>query len=232
MSKAVAIIKDLISVLRDAFLLLLAFLLVAFPTKLNSVLVNAGFEEGSIVGFKWKSSLVASDAALKEARVTIADLQKRNNELGKLLIQAKANPNDPSVKAAISRAEKDNLQLMESTRLVQASLSSTVASNAPLVERALAASEGNSWAIVWSGDATLEGAKYEVKDVAPRLGLPNPGIYFRQGSYRSVSVVGDKEVADRLLPKAKSRRQDAYLVNLKTWCVEHDQRDGYVSRRN
>ena len=54
-SGAIAVWKDLVSLLRDSGLLLLVVLLVAFPTTLNSVLVKAGFEEGSFVGFKWKS---------------------------------------------------------------------------------------------------------------------------------------------------------------------------------
>ena len=53
MEQAISIGKDLFSLLRDGSLFLLALLLLFFPARLNSVLVSAGFEEGSIVGFKW-----------------------------------------------------------------------------------------------------------------------------------------------------------------------------------
>lgn len=227
MSSMVAVSKDLVSVLRDSALLLLALLLIAFPTTLNSVLVKAGFVEGSFVGFKWKSNLVDSDAALKEARATITDLQKRNDEMTNVLARANSRLSDPSLKADIAKLVQDNKQLMVNTQQVQASVSSTITSNAPLVDRALAVTSADKWGVVWSGDGDLKGAKYEVDVIAPGLGLPNPSIYFRQGSYRSVSVVGDKQQADQILPKAKTRRQDAYIVNMATWCPVFNQKNGY-----
>jgi hypothetical protein len=226
-SGAIAVWKDVVSLLRDSALLLLAILLIAFPTTLNSVLVSAGFEEGSFVGFKWKSKLVDSDAALKEARTTISDLQKKNDEMAKVLAEVGARINDSSLKKTIAKLEQENKQLMTSTQQVQASVSNTIASNAPLVDKALSVTSANKWGVVFSGDSTLESAKYEVDVVAPKLGLPNPSIYFRQGSYRSVSVVDDKQQADQILPKAKMRRQDAYIVNMSTWCPRFNQKTGY-----
>jgi hypothetical protein len=226
-SEAISVWKDLVSLLRDSSLLLLAVLLIAFPTRLNSVLVSAGFEEGSVVGFKWKSKLVDSDAALKETRATISDLQKKNDEMAKALAEANAQINDPALKENIAKLEQENKQLMVTTQQVQASVSNTIASNAPLVDKALSVTTANKWGVVFSGDSTLESAKYEVDVVAPKLGLPNPSIYFRQGSYRSVSVVADKQQADQILPKAKMRRQDAYIVNMSTWCPTFNQRTGY-----
>jgi hypothetical protein len=212
-SGAVGIWKDVVSSLRDSALLLLALLLLAFPTSLNSTLVKAGFEEGSCVGFKWKSKLVESDAALKEARATIADLQNKNNEMAKALAEANTKVNDPSLNERITKLEAENKQLKNSTQKVQDSVSSTIASNAPLVDKVLSSTSVNKWGVVFSGDATLEGARYEVDTVAPKLGLQNPYIYLRQGSYRSVSVVGDKQQAEQILPQAKRRREDAYIVN-------------------
>src|SRR5947207_6195399 len=55
--RTVAVSKDIIVVLRDATLLGLAGLLLVFPARFNDLLVSAGFEEGSIVGFKWKAKL-------------------------------------------------------------------------------------------------------------------------------------------------------------------------------
>lgn len=169
-----------------------------------------------------------SDAALKEARATISELQKRNDEVTRTLAQAKGQLSNPSLKATIAKLEQDNQQLNVSTQQVQASVSNTIASNAPLVDRVLSVTGSGKWGVVWSGDSTLDDAKYEVAVVAPRLGLPNPSIYLRQGSYRSVSVVGDKQLADQILPKAKIRRHDAYIVNIATWCRNIAQKVEYV----
>ena len=61
--------KNGLALLRDLMLFVLVVLLLLFPDKLNDILTRSGFDEGSIVGFKWKAKLIDSDLALKEARV-------------------------------------------------------------------------------------------------------------------------------------------------------------------
>lgn len=217
-SGTVAVWKNLVSLMRDSALLLLAVLLIAFPSTLNSILVNAGFEEGSFVGFKWKSKLVDSDAALKEARSTISDLQKKNNEMANALAEANAKLNDSSFQKRVAKLEKENKKLYAATQQVQASVSNTIASSAPLVDSILAQTSTHKWGVVFSGNPTLEIAKDELDSVAEKYNLPNAAIYNRKGSYRSVSVVSDRQQAIRILSRAKEWRDDAYIVNMSKWC--------------
>ena len=132
---AISIGKDLISLLRDGALFLLAVLLVAFPVKLNSMLVDAGFKEGSVAGFKWQSSLVNSNQALEEAQAKITELQKENNNQVKALAEARALLTDPALKQRIAKIEKDNIAQKESTGLVQNTVAQTIQKNETLVER-------------------------------------------------------------------------------------------------
>jgi len=46
----VTVAKDITATARDAALLLLGLLLIAFPSTFNGILVSAGFEEGSSPG--------------------------------------------------------------------------------------------------------------------------------------------------------------------------------------
>lgn len=140
-STLIAIGKDLVSLLRDAALFLLALLLVAFPAQFNSILVRAGFEEGSVVGFKWKSSLVVSDQALQDANKTIAQIQAKNDELLKALADANMKVNDPQQLAHLAKLEEENRRLKEQTQKVQSVVSDTIESNAPLVAKALSSTE-------------------------------------------------------------------------------------------
>ena len=128
--------KDIVSLLRDAFLLILVFLLILFPIKFNKILVDAGFEEGSFVGFKWKSQVMESQEALKEAEAAILDLKRQNTELAAELDRAKTRINDPETTERISRLKLDNQKLNEATSRVQESVSQTIESNLPLVEKA------------------------------------------------------------------------------------------------
>lgn len=139
-SRAIAPGKDLVALLRDAALLLLAVLLVAFPAQFNTMLVEAGFEEGSVVGFKWKSKLVESNNALEDAQATIADLQKTNDDLLKALEDTNKRLNDPVLEKRVTVLAGENREQRDATQQVQATVSRAIQSNVLLVEKARASS--------------------------------------------------------------------------------------------
>jgi hypothetical protein len=133
---AISIGKDLISLLRDGALFLLAILLVAFPATLNKILADAGFKAGSIAGFEWQASLVNTNQALEEAHAKISDLQRENNEQVNALAEARALLADSALKQRINKLEKDNVAQKASTGLVQSSVAQTIKTNETLVEKA------------------------------------------------------------------------------------------------
>lgn len=167
-------------------------------------------------------------AALKEAQALITDLREQNDKMSKALADAQSTFNDPALKERFAKLEETNKQLNVTSSKVENSVASSIASNASLVEKVQDAVDTNTmWVVVFSGDPTLDAAKYEVDTVAPKLGIPNASIYFRQGSYRGVSVVGSKSEAEQILPKAKQRRADAYIVNMSNWCPNSNEKSGY-----
>src|SRR5947208_6846530 len=85
----VGIGKDLVALLRDGFLMVLAALLIFWPHAFNDLLVNAGFEEGSLVGFKWKASFAETRTKLEQANATLEDLKQANADLTRPLTEAK-----------------------------------------------------------------------------------------------------------------------------------------------
>jgi hypothetical protein len=115
LTASVSLGKDLVSLLRDGAIFVLAVLLIVFPVQFNSILVNAGFEEGSVVGFKWKSKLVESDKALKDAQVTISDLQAKNDELVKALADTNAKLQDPKLAERAAKLQDENSKLKDAT---------------------------------------------------------------------------------------------------------------------
>jgi len=134
LASSIGIGKDLVALLRDGAILILAVLLVAFPVRFNSILVDAGFEEGSIVGFKWKKSLVQSNNALQDTQNTISKLQGENDNLLKALNDANLKLNDPSQLERLAALEAENMKLKAATTVVQSTVTETIAANAPLVE--------------------------------------------------------------------------------------------------
>jgi len=221
--------KDLVALVRDTALLALGILLLVFPTKFNDVLVNAGFEEGSVVGFKWKAKLVESDQALKEAQANITDLAAQNEKLTKALTDVQAKSTDSIEKQRLTELEEENKKLKVASAKVEANVQATIAGNAALVEKAQTSSTTIvKWGVVYGGDTKLTSAQYEIGAIAKKFELTNTAIFFRQGSYRSVAIASNRSEAEQLLFKAKNRRSDSYIVNFGKWCPSTSQKDGYV----
>ena len=144
LTASVSLGKDLVSLLRDGAIFILALLLIVFPIQFNSILVKAGFEEGSLVGFKWKSKLVESDKALKDAQATISNLQAKNDELVKALEDTNAKLKDPTLMKRAEKLQDENSRLKDATQQVQATVSNAIESNIPLVEKALSSTAGRA----------------------------------------------------------------------------------------
>lgn len=223
----IATAKDLFGLLRDFAIGALVTLLLIFPTAVNNRLTEAGFEEGSFAGLKWRAKFVESDAGLKEARVNINDLRAQLNLTTDKLKDAAARINDPKFKVDVTSLDTKSKSLSAAAAKVESSVSNIISSNASLVEKAQSSSDGK-WGVIWSGDTTLDLAKYEIDTIAPRLGIPNANIFLdMNGSYRSVSVVDSNEEARQVLAKAKQRRSDAYIVRISSWCPNSVQKEGF-----
>lgn len=131
-----AIGKDLFALLRDGSLFVLAALLLFFPKSLNDVLTSAGFEEGSIVGFKWKARLVESNDALNAAKGTIESLQAQLKQANDALEAATAAVPSGELRSRIESVERSGRQVEERSADASEMVRSTITANAPLVERA------------------------------------------------------------------------------------------------
>ena len=228
-SSYVAVGKDTVSLLRDVALFVLAFLLLVFPETFNGLLTKAGFKEGSIAGLKWEATVKKNDEALVKANSVISELTNQNQSLAKLLEEAQAKVSDTTLKQQINQIQDKNAALTAASSAVEASVQSTLADNAQVLKQAQRGNDETvQWGVVYSGDADLESAKYEVGSaVAGKYQLPNASIFHRQGSYRAVSVVGSRTEAQQVLLRAKQRRADAYIVNLHDWCPSSTSKEGY-----
>jgi hypothetical protein len=130
----VELVKQIMSLLRDLAIFLLGALLLFFPAKLNKILADAGFVEGSIAGFKWQNSLNASNESLKAADDAIARLRSQNETLIKALSDMTAMSG--SAKTEVARLQADNQQVSAAAQQVQATVSNTIKNNEPLIEHA------------------------------------------------------------------------------------------------
>jgi hypothetical protein len=138
LASGIAIAKDAFALLRDFALFAVALLLLVFPATFNSILTNAGFEEGSFAGLKWKRQFYDTDTALRTAQDTIASLQAQNSDLLKALGESKFTAPDLKRREELAKLESANQVTTEAAKQVQASVGKTLATNDPLVEKARA----------------------------------------------------------------------------------------------
>jgi len=128
--------KDVFALIRDVFLGAVVFLLLVFPATFNAVLANAGFEEGSFAGLKWKRSFFDTDRALQTAQNTITRLQQDRDRLSEALRQAATTANNPKQKEEIANIQSKSDQIGQAAQQVQTSVDATLAANVPLIEKA------------------------------------------------------------------------------------------------
>jgi hypothetical protein len=113
-----------------------ALLLLVFPATFNSILTNAGFEEGSFAGLKWKRQFFDTDTALRAAQNTITTLQSQNADLLKALADAETPAGDAKQKEELARLRLESQKSAEAVKQVETSVSATLATNEPLIEKA------------------------------------------------------------------------------------------------
>ncbi|MFN2202257.1 MAG: hypothetical protein ACK2UO_13685 [Caldilineaceae bacterium] len=136
LSAGIATAKDLFALLRDSTLFIAALLLLVFPATFNAILTNAGFEEGSFAGLKWKRQFYDTDTALRTAQDTITSLQAQNADLLKALKEQPTAVASVQQREDLAKLEQANEAAAEAAKQVQDSVGATLASNAPLVEKA------------------------------------------------------------------------------------------------
>ena len=112
--------KNLISILKDGLLLVFFLLLLVFPDHLNSILVRAGFIDGSVMGFNWKQKAIESknvaDSSHKialDAGIKMDQMQVRLDSISKNLVSIDATPNNQAAIGRITDAiefSKDQLK--------------------------------------------------------------------------------------------------------------------------
>jgi len=213
----------------------LLVLFLVYPAGIWFLLGRAGLdlEEINVFGSKVKKKAAESTVELSNA---LKDAQISNEILKKNLSAAKVSMivvNDcfsSAEKLATCARDKDLLEqlVQQQSEISQAkanaqksitAIEKTLSTNAKSINAAekLVAPQDGRWGIVFGGDTSEDAARDEIKR-AQTKNVSSLAIYFRQGSYRSVAMFGNKEEATRALGSLRGINAGAYVVELTTWC--------------
>lgn len=111
-----ALLKDLVSTLRDGILVLLVLLLLLFPSTIKNRLVEAGFTRGNFGGLEWEG---IEDT--KKVGQAVSQADSNYQELIDRLAELEKQVNDPDVKESLSdlaveaRASREKLTVADKT---------------------------------------------------------------------------------------------------------------------
>lgn len=222
-SKLLTNFKTLLESIVILITLIIVLLFLLSPITFNKVLTDAGFEEGSVVGFKWKNKLIESDQLLKDLKQQNKDLIEQNQSL--LSFISKKEPLlSTEATNNLNTLTQNNNKLIDRNIKLGAKADVIISDNSSL----LVNSKTKNIGIVFSADTELSLALYEVTTIAKKFNIPNAKIFYRNNSYRSVSLVNNLEEANDVLYKARQKRPDSYIVDLNTWCKNSIEQYNYI----
>lgn len=92
-----ALLKDLVSTLRDGILVMLVLLLLIFPSTIKNRLVEAGFTRGNFGGLEWEGI-----ENTKKVGQAVSQADDNYQELIDRLAELEKQVNDPEVKESLS----------------------------------------------------------------------------------------------------------------------------------
>lgn len=121
-----AVMKDVVSALRDSVLFLLFVLLLFAPASIKARLAAAGFTKGSIGGFEWEAQIKSAAEQTKTVGQTVGQATENYSKLIERLGELEKKVTDPTVKAEVKNigvvAETSRVELTTADRTLKRSL--------------------------------------------------------------------------------------------------------------
>lgn len=139
-------VKDSVSALREAMLVIVFALLLLTPTWIKERLKDAGFTKGSIAGMEWEAEIEASAEQAKDAGQAITEIEPKLQQIEARLAELAGKTTDPSFAREIddlsSTVKASQVKIREADQAVKSALSTQ---QRVLAEAAPAAVEMRGW---------------------------------------------------------------------------------------
>lgn len=121
-----AVLKDVVSALRDSVLFLLFVLLLFTPDTIRERMVAAGFTKGAIAGFEWAAEIKSAAEQTKTVGQAVGQATEEYTRLIERLTELEKKVTDPGVKAEVKAigqvAESSRTELVGADRDLKRSL--------------------------------------------------------------------------------------------------------------
>lgn len=220
----------MIALCRDAFILGLIIYLLCNPPAIANYLEKSGLDEVAFLGVTAKRKVVAATNSIQESQATIGLLKQQLDSALNVVNIGTTKCSDTMFQRLAKHVLSERSRTIATANSTQEQNNNVLISAAPIVRREQAAiSSASKWGVVYGADISLSDANYEVMRAAKMPDLPKAEVFLRQGIYRSVIVLDNRDDADAVLEnmKTKLRERSPYIVVMDKWCPDVRQKDGY-----
>ena len=203
--------QQAVTFFRDFMIVLLFLCLLVFPAVINDRLVDAGFDEGSFAGLRWKGRVERSNGELTEAKTQIGALRRRLKVTQASLLAVQSRMPEVAV-PNLAQIRLENARVEQTSGASLRSIQQTISTNERIVSRGTEALDDDArWVVIFGGDATAVaaanesngrgGSAFQNPDPATAEQLPQRGHPAKP------------QAAMAVLPNARRVRPDAYACD-------------------
>ncbi len=212
-------LKTWLEIIKLGGIIGLFLVFVVKPSSLRDWCKRGGFSECNIFGAKLtpeqQNAIQLSEQVVAESKVGVTRAAEQLREITATISKVSESLN-PEQKEKLEQQLAQTKETIASVEQTKSQLQQSLGELSPVVQQV--ASAGN-WIVVFGADKTLPKAKDEI-EWAKNNGYPTARLYLRQGYFRSVVPFLSRAIAqEKLADIMKSRRGDAYIVNIDTWCL-------------
>jgi septal ring factor EnvC (AmiA/AmiB activator) len=136
--QSVQVTKDVFALVRETMVVVVLVVFLAAPEHVNSLLVKAGFTEGSIGGFKWEKLRDQAEKANADAATagkTIAQVEEELKATRSQLDELSRKVQDPAVKTDIQDLSAQIRMSEQKTAVADDTLKSSVRAHAYVLQQ-------------------------------------------------------------------------------------------------
>jgi len=222
--------RSVLALIRESAIILLIVIIIIWPDALTGVLKKAGFSELDLGFLKWQKEIEAAQQDAQDANQILAQVQKELSET-KESIETIKNTADlkPETREEINKLTVKLDESSKATNLVRGNLQQNIAVQRKIMNEFehVAPVEEGPWAIIVGADKSEESARHELEKFRGK-GFENVQIIIKSGWYRTIIVFDDPGMAEEQLEKIKESAEEAFIINLPSWCPRSIEKESGV----
>jgi hypothetical protein len=159
-NKIIETLKNLFAFLREAILVMLFCFVIFFPSRINAILIKAGFTNGDVMGFKWEKQLAETNKNLQAAGKVTSNAQDQIDKLQSTIDSITPHVKDQQTLNKISEAKSDLASFKTNVAMADKSVKTSMIYQQNMMNSVSPANLNNDYGWVYLGKADATKTKW------------------------------------------------------------------------